>query len=105
VVGIHLLIQEINSGTFHGIDDGIHFGLIAAFGKIRNAFYESVGHRRRIMIYGGFWQLVNCAQASSNSSRWREYDDDYGSDDSRAAWQPVALQGLAAGGGVALPDE
>jgi len=30
------------------------------------------------------------------------YDD---SNDSRAARQPVALQGMAAGGGAALPDE
>jgi hypothetical protein len=32
--------------------------------------------------------------------------DYYGDfDDSRAEWEPIALQGMAAGGGVALPDE
>jgi hypothetical protein len=58
VVGVHLPVQQIHAGELHGFDDGIDFGGIAAFRKIRNAFYECVWHRRRIMIYGGFWQLA-----------------------------------------------
>jgi hypothetical protein len=38
VVGIHLAVEEIDSGDFHGFDNGIDFGRVAAFGKIRNTF-------------------------------------------------------------------
>jgi hypothetical protein len=61
VVGVHLPVKQIDAGELHGFDDGIDFGGIAAFRKIRNAFNESVGHRRRIMIYGDFWQLAASA--------------------------------------------
>jgi hypothetical protein len=67
VVGVHLPIQQIHAGEHHGFDDGIYFGGIAAFGKIRNAFYECVRHRRSIMIYGGFWQLAGPATEAASS--------------------------------------
>src|SRR5208282_727224 len=38
VVGIHLAVEEIDAGDFHGFDDGINFGGVAAFGKIGDAF-------------------------------------------------------------------
>ncbi len=38
VVGIHLAVEEIDPGNFHGFDNGIDFGRVAAFGKIRNTF-------------------------------------------------------------------
>ncbi len=53
VVGIHLAVEEIDAGDFHGFDNGIDFGLVAAFGKIRNTFNQSIGHGRRIK--GGGW--------------------------------------------------
>ena len=40
VVGVHLSIQEIDAVDFHGVDDGVDFGLVAAFGEIRNAFHQ-----------------------------------------------------------------
>jgi len=39
VVGIHLAVEEIDAGDFHGFDNGIDFGRVAAFGKIRYAFH------------------------------------------------------------------
>ena len=45
VVGIHLAIKQVDAGNFHGVDDGVNFGLVAAFGKIGNAFDER-GHNR-----------------------------------------------------------
>ena len=30
VVGIHLAVEKIDAGNFHGFDDGIDFGLITA---------------------------------------------------------------------------
>src|ERR1700722_13357849 len=44
MVGIHLTVEKIDTGNFHGVDDGIDFGLVAAFGKIGNAFDERAGH-------------------------------------------------------------
>ena len=44
VVGIHLPVEEIDAGDLHGFDNGIDFGRVAAFGKIRNAFDQSAGH-------------------------------------------------------------
>jgi hypothetical protein len=44
VVGIHLAVEEVDAGELHCFDDGIDFGLVTAFGKIGNAFYESVRH-------------------------------------------------------------
>jgi hypothetical protein len=44
VVGIHFPVEKIDSGNFHGFDNGIDFGRIAAFGKIRNAFNKSARH-------------------------------------------------------------
>ena len=38
VVGIHLAVEKIDAGNFHGVDDGVDFGWVAAFGKIRDAF-------------------------------------------------------------------
>ena len=34
VVGVHLAIQHVNAIHFHGLDDRVYFGLIAAFRKI-----------------------------------------------------------------------
>ena len=47
VVGIHLAIEEIDTGHLHGFDDGVDFGLVTAFGKIGNAFNECVWHGRK----------------------------------------------------------
>ena len=44
VIGIHLAVEEIDSWNFHGFNDGVDFGRVAAFGKIRNAFDKSAGH-------------------------------------------------------------
>jgi len=44
VVGIHLAVEEIDAGNLHGFDNGIDFGGVAAFGKIRNAFDKSAAH-------------------------------------------------------------
>ena len=44
VVGIHLAVEKIDAGDFHGFDNGIDFGRVTAFGKIRNAFDKSAGH-------------------------------------------------------------
>ena len=43
VVGVHLAIEQVNAGHFHGVDDGVNFRLVAAFGEIGNAFDER-GH-------------------------------------------------------------
>ena len=56
-----------------------------------------------VCCISAFWAL--CTRAAAVLQRWTAYDDDHGSGDPRAARQAVALQGLAAGGGVALPDE
>ena len=48
VVGIHLAIEQVDAGDFHGVDDGIDLGGVAAFGEIGNAFNECVGHGKRI---------------------------------------------------------
>ncbi len=39
VVGIHLSVKKINTGNLHGFNNGVNFGWVAAFGKIRNAFH------------------------------------------------------------------
>ena len=44
VVGVHFAIEQIDAGHFHGVDDGVNFGFIAAFGEIRNTFDER-GHK------------------------------------------------------------
>ena len=44
---VHLAVEQIDAGNLHGFDDGIDFGGIAAFGKIGNAFNESVGHGKK----------------------------------------------------------
>ena len=31
VVGIHLAVEQVHAVHLHGVDDGIHFGLITAF--------------------------------------------------------------------------
>ena len=38
VVGIHLAVEEIDAGNFHSFDNGVNFGGVASFGKIRDAF-------------------------------------------------------------------
>ncbi len=48
VIGVHLAIQQKNAGNLHRLDNGINLGLVAAFGKIRNAFHQSAWHTRRI---------------------------------------------------------
>ncbi len=47
VVGIHLAVEQIDAGNLHGFDNGIDFGRVAAFGKIRNAFDKSAGHGQK----------------------------------------------------------
>src|SRR5208283_3933079 len=47
VVGIHLAVEEIDAGNLHGFDNGVNFGRVAAFGKIRNAFHQSAGHGKK----------------------------------------------------------
>ena len=41
MVGVHLAIEQINAVHLHGVDDGIHLRLIAAFGKIGNTLNQS----------------------------------------------------------------
>ena len=43
VVGVHFAIQQVNAGHFHGVDDGVNFGLVAAFGEVGDAF-DQRGH-------------------------------------------------------------
>ncbi len=43
VVGIHLAVKQVDARHLHGVDYGVNFGFIAAFGKIGNAFDER-GH-------------------------------------------------------------
>jgi hypothetical protein len=50
VIGIHLPVEKINAGDSHSFDNGINLGRIAAFGKIGNAFNESLRHGKRIAI-------------------------------------------------------
>jgi hypothetical protein len=38
VIGIHLPVEQIDTGQFHGFDDGIDPRRIAALGEIRHAF-------------------------------------------------------------------
>ena len=45
VVGIHFAVEQVDAGHLHGVDDGVNFGFIAAFGEIGNAFDER-GHNR-----------------------------------------------------------
>jgi len=45
VVGVHFAVEQVNAGHFHGVNDGVNFGFIAAFGKIRNTFDER-GHKK-----------------------------------------------------------
>ena len=44
VVGIHLAVEELDTRDFHGVDNGVDFGFVAAFGEIRDTFDESAGH-------------------------------------------------------------
>jgi hypothetical protein len=44
VVGIHLAVEKEDAGDLHGVDNGVDFGLVAAFRKVGNAFYESIWH-------------------------------------------------------------
>src|SRR4029077_2182650 len=43
MVGIHLAIQQRDAGNFHGVDNGVNYGFVAAFREIGNAFNEC-GH-------------------------------------------------------------
>ena len=38
VIGIHLAVEEIDAGNFHGFHYGIDFRLVSAFRKIGDAF-------------------------------------------------------------------
>jgi hypothetical protein len=40
VIGIHLAIQQVHAIHLHGLDNGIDFGLVPAFRKVRNTFHE-----------------------------------------------------------------
>src|ERR1700722_11088239 len=44
VVGVHFTVEQVDAGHFHGVDDGVNFGLVAALRKIRNTFDER-GHK------------------------------------------------------------
>ena len=46
VIGIHFAVEQVDAGNLHGIDNGVNFRRIAAFGKVRNAFDKSAGHTR-----------------------------------------------------------
>ncbi len=39
VVGVHLAIEQGDAGNFHGLDNGVNFGLVATLGKIGNALH------------------------------------------------------------------
>src|SRR5579883_3160136 len=41
VVAIHFAVEEKHAIHFHGGNNGIYFGFIAAFGEIRNTFDKS----------------------------------------------------------------
>ena len=43
VVGIHFAIEQVDAGHLHGVDDGVDFGLVAAFREVGDAFDER-GH-------------------------------------------------------------
>jgi len=47
VVGVHLAVEEIDTGNLHGLDDGIDFRGIAALREVWNAFNESVWHVKK----------------------------------------------------------
>ncbi len=44
VVGVHLVVEEVDAGNLHGLDDGVDFGRVAAFREVWNVFDESAGH-------------------------------------------------------------
>ena len=44
VIGVHFAIEQVDAGHFHGVDDGVNFGFVAAFREIRNTFDER-GHK------------------------------------------------------------
>jgi hypothetical protein len=46
VVGVHFAVEQVDAGHFHGVDDGVNFGFVAAFGEIGYAFDER-GHNGR----------------------------------------------------------
>ena len=41
VIGVHLAIEQEDAVHLHGLDDGVDFGLVAAFRKIGNTFDKS----------------------------------------------------------------
>ena len=43
VVGVHFAIEQVDAGHLHGVDDGVDFGLVAAFREVGDAFDER-GH-------------------------------------------------------------
>src|ERR1039457_6187373 len=45
VVGVHLAVEQIHAIHLHGFENGIDFGLVAPFRKVRYTFYEC-GHKR-----------------------------------------------------------
>ena len=44
VVEVAFAIEKVDAGHLHSVDNGVNFGLVAAFGEIRNAFDER-GHK------------------------------------------------------------
>ena len=44
VIGVHFAVEQIDAGHLHGVNNGVNFRFVAAFGKIRNAFDER-GHK------------------------------------------------------------
>ena len=46
VVGVHLTVEEVDAGNFHGVDNGVDDRFIATLGKIRDTFDKSAGHTR-----------------------------------------------------------
>jgi hypothetical protein len=48
VIGVHFAIEKIDTGNFHRCNDGVNFGGVTAFGKIRNTFNQSDRHGKRI---------------------------------------------------------
>jgi len=60
VVGIHLAVEEIDSGDFHGFDNGIDFGRVAAFGKLGTHSTRVLGmaEDKRAAVGSGNWRRV-----------------------------------------------
>jgi hypothetical protein len=40
MIRVHLAVEEVNAVHLHGFEDGIDFGLVAAFGEVRYTLDE-----------------------------------------------------------------